>query len=121
MEQELKSNYARVDFERSLIEVYENEPSTHLSNFALKNVTIKFKEDTTIEVTGQKIEWSFCFKERFAEDLDDKPDEKYIKMGYRTIPDFFKGIKKPYVEMGWYKLEKTTPHHSLISKWFVVF
>ncbi len=120
MERELKSNYARIDSSKSILEVYENEPSTHWSDFALKNVTIKFKEDTTIEVIGEKIEWSFTFNKEFVEVLKDTPNEKYTKLGYRTISDFFKGIKKPYVKMGWYKLEKTTPYHCLMSKWYVV-
>ena len=120
MERELKSNYARIDDTKSILEVYETEPSTHWRNFALKNVVIKFKEDTTIEVTGEKIEWSFSFNKEFVEDLKNTPNEKYTKLGYRTISDFFKGIKKPYVKMGWYKLEKTTPYHCLMSKWCVV-
>lgn len=120
MERELKSNYARIDSSKSILELYETEPSTHWSDFALKNVKIKFKEDTTIEVTGEKIEWSFSFNKKFVEDLKHTPREEYIKFGYRTISDFFNGIKKPYVKTGWYKLEETTPYHCLMSKWYVV-
>jgi hypothetical protein len=120
MEREIKSNYVVIDSSKSILELYENEPSTHLSNFALKNVTIKFKQDTIIEVTGEKIEWSFIFNKKFVEDLKNTPNEKYTKLGYRTISDFFKGIKKPYVKMGWYKNEKTSPYHCIMSKWFVV-
>jgi hypothetical protein len=121
VERELKSNNARIDISKSILEVFEKEPSTHISNFVLKNVTVKFKEDTTIEVIGERINWSFSFQNEFVEDLADAPSEKYTKLGYRTILDFFKGIKKPYVKMGWYKLEKTTPYHCQMSNWYVVF
>jgi hypothetical protein len=120
MERELKSNYLKIDGSKFILEVYENEPSTRLSDFALKNVSIKFKEDKTIEVTGDKIEWSFAFAKSFLEDMKNKPNHEYVNMGYKNIMDFFKGIKKPYVKMGWYKLDKTTPYHCLMSKWYVV-
>ena len=120
MERELKSNYAKINSSKSLLEVCENEPSTNWVDFALKNVTIKFKEDATIEVTGEKIEWAFTFDKIFVEDLKNEPTDNYTKLGYRTISDFFKGIKKPYVKMGWYKLKKTMPYHCLMSNWYVV-
>lgn len=119
MERELKSNYARINDTKSILEVYETEPSTNWQEFALKNVVIKFRKDTTIEVTGEKIEWAFSFDREFVEDLKHIPDEKYTKLGYKTIFDFFKGIKKPYVE-GMYKLKKTTPYHCIMAKWYIV-
>lgn len=122
MVKELKSNYARIDCSKSILEVkvYENEPSTHWSNFALKNVTITFKEDTTIEITGEKIEWSFAIEKTFVEDMKNKPHEIYVNMGYKTILDFFKGFEKPYVKMGWYKIENTSKYHCLTSNWCVL-
>jgi hypothetical protein len=87
----------------------------------LKNVIIKFNNDATIEVTGERIIWLFTFEKKFVEDMDFEPEEKYTKLGYKTLLDFFKGIKKPYVKTGWYKIKKTTQYHCLMSNWNIVF
>ena len=98
MERELKSNYARINYGKSILEFHEKEPSTYMYDFALKNVIIKFNNDATIEVTGERIIWLFTFEKKFVEDMDFEPEEKYTKLGYKTLLDFFKGIKKPYVK-----------------------
>ena len=120
MDRELKSNFALIDKSKSIVELYENEPITHWSEFALKNVTVIFKEDTTIELTGDKIEWSFSFENQSVDDMDNKPDERYVKNGFKDVLDLFTRVRKPYVKAGWCKLEKTTPYHCIMSKWYLV-
>jgi len=123
MYKEIKSNYAGIDNgSNSMLKVYLNETEPCITNFLfiLKNVTINFIKDDIIEVVGERIECDFAFEDTFLEDMKNKPDEKYIKMGYKSIFDFFKGVKKPYVKMGWYKLKTTKPYRCLTSNWYVV-
>jgi hypothetical protein len=120
MEKELKCNFLKVNQSKNTFEVHEKEPPTNWAEFVIQNATIKFKEDSTIEVFGEKIEWSFAFHETFVEDLKREPKESYTALGYKTILDRLKGIKKPYVKSGWYKINKTTPYHCTTSNWFVI-
>lgn len=119
MEKVLKSPFVRIDKSKSTVEILETEPSTWWSDFALKNVTLKFNENV-LEIEGEKIEWGFSFEKQWVEEMKDFPNEKYIKFGYKSIMDFFNSIKKPYVNSGWVKLEKTTPYKCSMNKWFVV-
>lgn len=120
MDRELKSNYLKIDSSRHTFELHEKEPSTSIFQFCLKNAIIKFKEDKTIEVTGEKILWSICYERQFIEDIEDVPDDKYIRLGYKTIIDFLRGIRKPYVKSGWYKLKATQPYNCIASEFYIV-
>lgn len=118
MSKELKAKYLRI-YETTL-SVYDFEPNTSLYDFVVKDAHITFDDCGIIKISGQKIEWNFLFYSEFVEDMKRKPHEDYVKMGYKSIFDFFKGIKKPYVKSGWYKLKETKPFQQVMSNWILI-
>ena len=117
---ELKANFLKVDIEGNVLKIYDAEPRTGLGEMVLKDAIIKIDEKNCIEVKGDKILWEFSFGKKFAEDLENKPNKDYLRFGYKSISDFIKGIKKPYIKSGWYKLDLTEPYHAQMSNWFLV-
>jgi len=119
MERVLTPKFVKINKANSIVEIHETEPRTSWTEFVLKNPTLVFV-DTVLEIKGDKVEWGFSFERQWVYEMKDSPNEKYIKYGYKSIMDFFKSIKKPYVDSGWVKLEKTTPYKCSLNKWFVV-
>lgn len=119
MEKKLNSPFVRIVPERSTVEIHETEPNTHWDDFALKNASLTF-EGSVLDIKGEEILWGFSMDRRWTDTMSKLPDTRYIKYGYRTIMDFFNGVKTPYVKSGWYKLAETKPYRCTMNKWFVV-
>lgn len=119
MKKELVSNYANVDENEKIIFLYDSAPSANGRTITLENVKIEV-EDTILRIEGECLVWGFRFEPVWLSDLSEKPEERYIKFRYKNLKDFFHGIKKPYIGMGWFLYEKRKPYKAEMSQWFLV-
>lgn len=117
--EDIKSPYALIDEETGLIQLFEKMPRVGWTERDLENVTIKFLNENTISITAQLVLWGFAFERQFLEDMQDKPQTKYIRQGYKYFWDFFTKNKKPYVESGWYRIERTALYELKTNKWSI--
>ena len=114
----ITSKYAQINVNNKLIELFEHAPRANGLTTTLEDVTIEI-ENGVLTVIGKKWTWGFLFGKKFVEDMNDKPIEIFTRLGYKTIGDFFKGIKKPYVKMGWFLCEKKEDYKAIMAQWHI--
>jgi hypothetical protein len=114
----IKSKFAQINERHKLIELFEERPCTNGLETPLEDVTIEI-DGSILRIEGKKWNWGFLFEKTFVEDMKNKPIEKHTRLGYRTIYDFFKGIKKPFVKSGWFLYEKSENYKAQMSQWFL--
>ena len=120
MKKEIRSNFAQINEQLKLIELFNNPPRTNGLETTLENVVIEI-EDSTLKIKGYKWLWDIDFNKRFVEDMEEKPIENHTYLGYKSLLDYFKGIKKPYVKCGWCRLQKTEWYYAEMNQWFISF
>jgi len=113
----IKSGFAQINEKHNLIELFEERPYTNGLKTTLEDVTIKI-DGSILSIEGKLWNWDFFMYRTFVEDMIDKPIERHTKLGYKTIIDFMRGIKKPYVS-GWFLYEKTEIYRAEMSQWYL--
>lgn len=114
----IKSKFAQINENNKLITLLEESPATNGLETTIEDVTIEI-EGSILRIDGKLWNWGFLTERTFVEDMRNKPIKSHTKLGYKTILDFFKGIKKPYVKMGWFIYEETEPYKAEMSVWFL--
>ena len=112
------ANYALVDEENKVISLFENRPKEINNEVVVENPDIYFHENGRIEISGNSWDWEYARKRVFVEDLIKKPMFDFTDYGYKTILDFIKGTRKPYV-YGVYVCEQTKLYHSEMNTWLI--
>lgn len=107
--------------ERS-IEIFENLDNLHINSFddLIINAELNLHEVSGIvQIQGDKLKSGFAWQYRFIEDLKNEPSIEHveIRQGYRTLLDFFRRIKKPYIDRGYYRCKETKKYNCFLSKW----
>lgn len=116
----ITSKHALVNEKNATVHLSDTPLSAGAYQFELKNVTLIFLEDGTLEIKGEREHWGCVYEKVLVSEFKEEIDEKYIKTGYMHLLDWvFRLGEKQYVE-GWYKLKRTTPYSAVVSKWFVV-
>jgi len=114
----IKSNFAQINEKHKLIELLEESPCTNGLQTTIEDVTIEI-EGNILRIDAKLWNWGFLTERTFVEDMENKPIKSHTKLGYKSITDFFKGIKKPYVKSGWFIYEKLEPYKAEMSQWFL--
>lgn len=117
---ELKSNFAVINQSRKTIYLYENRPSSGLSDTLIENALLVFDNAKLLTITGKKVHFDFNFERTFVEDMKFKPEDKFIKFHYKTIKDLFKNHKRPCVNKYWVTLRDRTDFEAVMSIFYIV-
>lgn len=116
MKTDITSNYAIIKGNR--IDLYKELPNGSQFDVLLSNVRIRFGENGILILTAQEHKWDFSFHFVWVKDMKRKPVERHCQYSYRTIRDFFRGIKSPCVHH-WFMYEDTVPYKATMNTWFI--
>src|SRR5574343_206940 len=116
----IKSNYAKINDDKRIITLLNESPETNGLEITIEDAVIVIDEGI-LTITGDAWDWGFAHQILFVEDMKFKPIKSHTKMGYKTILDLIKGIKNPYVKMGWFLYQKTIPYKSQMSQWLILY
>ena len=116
----IKSSFAQIKEKDKLIRLLNNSPSSNGLETTLEDVVIEI-DGNILKIKGKKWNWGFLFFKTFVEDMESKPISNHISLGYKTIWDFLRGIKKPYIKAGWFLYEKPIDYKAVMSEWYLSF
>ena len=88
----------------------------------LENVNIDIYDNGIAELCGDEILFGFNFDKHKLSDIDEMPQDDYIKH-YKGFKLFGFYLIKPYdyVPAGWYKIKERKPKKIILNKYKIVF
>lgn len=97
MAREIKAKYLLLNTSKNIIKVCETDPHIPLGDICLKSATVKFLDNNSVEILGDKIQEDFTHYTIFTEDMNinEQPADNEIEMKHKSIFDFSKGKKSP--------------------------
>lgn len=116
--EKITSKFAQIQTESTLIQLYDACPPCNGLDLIIEDVTITI-DGTILKIQGNQLNWDFFWYNCWVDELENKPEKRFIKYRYKNIINLFKGIKSPCVNKGWNLLEKRIPYHATMSQWFL--
>lgn len=115
----LKSKYLTIDTDSKIVTLYDYKPNNVGFLTVVEDCEIQV-DNGELTITGYKWEWNFAMVRTWLSDLKESPEEQYLRFWYKSIKDFFNGIKSPYVKKGWYKVKNGKYYQCAMHGWLLV-
>lgn len=116
----IQSDYARIDGRNGIIELLESRPVANGLELIIENCLLEFDENNVCKISGDRWVWGFVLNKTFLSDLKYGVISRHTKMGYKTIWDWFSGLRSAYVKRGWHLKSEMPRYEAIVSKYFIV-